>query len=53
MKLRTTGDSGELEKQHDTQMALPVKPLGTNIGIFCVRLTQEQLNDIKEALNGL
>lgn len=53
LKLRTTGDSGELVKQHDTQMALPVKPLGTDVGIFCVRLTQEQVRDIKEALDGI
>jgi hypothetical protein len=53
LKLRATGDKGELVKQHDTQMALPVKPLGTDVGIFCVRLTPEQLTEIKEALDGI
>lgn len=52
-KLRATGNNGELVKQHDTQMALPIKPLGTDVGITCIRLTREQLNDIKEALNGI
>jgi len=52
-KLRTTGDDGELVKQHDTQMALPIKPLGTDVGITCIRLTREHLKEIKEALNGI
>lgn len=53
MKLRTTGDDGELVKQHDTQMALPVKPLGTDVGIFCMRLNPEQIKQIKESLDDI
>lgn len=53
LKLRTTGDKGELVKQYDTQMALPIKPLGTDVGIFCIRLTPQQLKEIKEALDGI
>ncbi len=52
LKLRATGDKGQLEKQHDCQMALPIKPLGTDVGTFCIRLTKEHVKDILDGLEG-